>query len=118
MTRLFKPESRVTGLVLGIFALLLLPAVLKAQNANFHNAPDSARQMKNPAVGQQNAESGKRLYAMRCARCHGRNAEGSGNIPALMDGVLESVSEGELFWFITNGKPDSGMPAWNSLPKC
>ena len=117
MTKLFKPESRVTGLVLGIFALLLPLAVLKAQNANFHNAPDSARQMKNPAVGQPNAESGKRLYAKRCARCHGRNAEGSGNIPALVDGVLESVSEGELFWFITNGEAKSGMPSFASLPE-
>ena len=117
MARLVKPELGVTGLVLGIFALLLPPAVLEAQNANFHNAPDSARQVKNAFVGQQNAESGKRLYAMRCARCHGRNAEGSGNIPALMDGVLESVSEGELFWFITNGEKKSGMPSFANLPE-
>jgi glucose/arabinose dehydrogenase len=91
--------------------------VLGAQNSNFHNAPDSAKQLKNPLEGQQNADAGKRLYAQRCARCHGRNAEGSGNIPALVDGVLESVSEGELFWFIANGEKKSGMPSFANLPE-
>jgi glucose/arabinose dehydrogenase len=96
---------------------LISPFAIEAQNSNFHNAPDSAKQMKNPLAGQQNADAGKRLYAARCARCHGRNAEGSGNIPGLVDGVLESVSEGEIFWFITNGEKKSGMPSFANLPE-
>src|SRR5581483_1666731 len=31
--------------------------------------------------------------------------------------ALESVSPGELFWFVTKGSPDNGMPAWANLPK-
>jgi glucose/arabinose dehydrogenase len=32
-----------------------------------------------------------------------------------VDGILESVSEGEIFWFITNGEKKSGMPSFASL---
>ena len=111
---------KVVGLIFVcamVFAMLLVfPALIQAQNANFHNAPDSAKQMKNPYEGQTDAEAaGKGLYAMHCASCHGRNAEGSGNVPALLDGVIESVTPGELFWFITNGEAKNGMPGWASL---
>jgi glucose/arabinose dehydrogenase len=117
MANLFYARSAIGYAVIGIFALLIPFASLEAQDSNFHNAPDSAKQMKNPFEGQQNADAGRRLYAVHCARCHGRNAEGSGNVPALVDGVLESVSEGEIFWFITNGDKKSGMPSFAKLPE-
>ncbi len=101
-----------------IFSLLSFTTVFQAQNANFHGAPDSAKQTKNPYEGQATAEAaGKRLYGMNCARCHGRNAEGSENIPALLDGKIETVTPGELFWFVTQGEPKNGMPAWAKLPE-
>lgn len=114
MARRFHSGSAIPVLVLGIFALTIPFALPEAQN--FHNAPDSAKQLKNAFEGQQNADAGKQLYAARCSRCHGRNAEGSGNVPALVDGVLESVSEGEVFWFITNGDNKNGMPSFASVP--
>jgi glucose/arabinose dehydrogenase len=111
-----EPVMKLAGLVLII--LLLFAPPFHAQNANFHNAPDSAKQIKNPYAGHPDAEAaGKSLYAEHCASCHGRNAEGSGNVPALLDGVLETVTPGELFWFITHGEPKDGMPAWAKLPK-
>jgi len=116
MTRRFKHGLVFSGINLGYFLLLVSSALADAEKPNFHNAPDSARQMNNPMERQQNAEAGKQLYAQRCARCHGRNAEGSGNIPSLVDGVLESVSDGEIFWFITNGDDKSGMPSFAYLP--
>ena len=103
--------------LLFVFAALFA-ASLQAQNTNFHNAPDSAKQTKNPYENKADAvAAGKRLYAANCASCHGRNAEGSGNVPALVDGTIESVTSGELFWFITHGEPKNGMPAWESLPE-
>src|SRR5579884_3387904 len=98
-----------------VFWFLVIP--LSGQNSHFHNAPASAKEMRNPDTGPQNAEAGKRLYAANCARCHGRNAEGSGNIPALVDGVLESVSDGEIFWLITNGSKQAAMPSFARLPE-
>src|SRR5581483_5527623 len=43
--------------------------------------------------------------------------EGSANIPALVDGNIESVTPGEIFWFITQGAPENGMPSWSQLPE-
>jgi glucose/arabinose dehydrogenase/mono/diheme cytochrome c family protein len=116
MARHFKHGLVFSGIALGFFLSLVSSALADEQKPNFHNAPDSTKQMKNPMQGQHNAQAGKQLYAQRCARCHGRNAEGSGNIPSLVDGVLESVSDGELFWFITNGDHKSGMPSFAYLP--
>jgi glucose/arabinose dehydrogenase/mono/diheme cytochrome c family protein len=115
MGKFLKPGFGL-GLAIGFFLVVTSSALADPPNSNFHNAPDSTKQLKNPMQGQQNAQAGRQLYTQRCSRCHGRNAEGSGNIPALVDGVLESVSDGELFWFITNGNHKSGMPSFASLP--
>jgi glucose/arabinose dehydrogenase len=102
------------------FVLLSFLAVLVAaetQKSGFHNSPASAKEMRNPYASQASAlKTGKKLYEFRCSRCHGVNAEGSGNIPALVDGALESVSPGEVFWFISKGDEKNGMPSWAKLP--
>ena len=87
---------------LAAFALaaLFLPLWVRAQDSNFHNAPASAKQMKNLYEAQP-ADAGKPLYHLRCARCHGENGEGSGNIPPLAQEKIKAATPGELFWFIT-----------------
>jgi glucose/arabinose dehydrogenase/mono/diheme cytochrome c family protein len=104
--------------VLGIYlvALFLGSTASQAQETNFHNAPASAKEVKNPYAGQQGASS-KAAYHLRCARCHGENGEGSGNIPALATGKAQSVTDGELFWYITKGDVNNGMPSWQTLPR-
>jgi mono/diheme cytochrome c family protein len=106
-----------SSLALALTATLSPITVLEAQDSNFHNAPDASRLVPDPYEGEQNRAEGKHLYGMRCASCHGANAEGSGDVPALVDGVLESVTPGELFWFITRGEPQMGMPAAGDLPE-
>jgi glucose/arabinose dehydrogenase/mono/diheme cytochrome c family protein len=96
--------------------LLLSSIVSQAQNASFHGAPASAKQEKNPFAEQQTG-SGKAIYHLRCAGCHGENGEGTGNIPALASGKAQSASDGELFWYITKGDLNNGMPAWAQLPQ-
>ena len=72
---------------------------------------------KNPVAGQPAAiESGKKLYGQNCASCHGPGGEGTGNIPSLKSGPTQEVTDGEVFWFITKGSADDGMPAWGGLP--
>ena len=34
-----------------------------------------------------------------------------------MDGKLKGVTAGEVFWFITKGDKDNGMPSWAFLPE-
>ncbi len=97
-------------------ATILLASWAPAQNANFHDAPASARKLKNPYQGQQMPNAAA-LFHLRCARCHGENGEGSGNIPPLQAERIKAVTPGEIFWFITKGDEPNGMPSWASLPK-
>lgn len=110
-----RKEIRAVAIfVLAIFSSLFL----LAESHNFHNAPASARTLQNPLANQKNAiVQGRKLYLQRCASCHGKNGEGSGNIPALVDGNIESVTPGEVFWFVTHGNPKNGMPSWAQLPE-
>jgi glucose/arabinose dehydrogenase len=100
---------------LAIAAVLPLSQV-HAQNPNFHNAPASARELKNPYEGQQPPHA-RALFHLRCARCHGENGEGSGNIPPLKEERIKAVTPGEIFWFITKGDVSNGMPSWATLPR-
>ena len=60
--------------------------------------------------------AGRQLYASNCASCHGQTGKGTGNVPSLVDGKLQTVTPGEVFWFITKGDKDNGMPSWAALP--
>ncbi len=105
------------GLVgmLVLVAMVLLSS-LKAQDAKFHNAPHSVKALKNPYQGQAPADA-KTLYQSRCAVCHGENGEGTGNIPSLAKGRAQTATDGELFWYISKGDINNGMPSWQSLPE-
>jgi glucose/arabinose dehydrogenase len=103
-----------------IAAAILLPASLLLAadvDKKFHNAPASAQAAKNPYAGDDAAaQAGKPLYAKNCLSCHGKLGKGTGNVPSLVDGKLDSVKPGEVFWFITRGDKDNGMPSWAFLP--
>jgi glucose/arabinose dehydrogenase len=89
---------------------------VNAQTASFHGAPAAAEQTKNPYAGKRAAaQAGANLFARHCAACHGPTAAGTGNIPALATGPTQSAADGAIFWFITQGDPNDGMPSWASL---
>ena len=107
--------SRTTAVAVFFF---LSFASLGAIDKKFHDAPDSAKAQKNPLEGQQEAvDAGKPLYARNCLACHGKLGKGTGNVPSLVDGKLNGVAQGEVFWFITKGDTDNGMPSWAFLPE-
>jgi glucose/arabinose dehydrogenase len=99
-----------------VVALTFIPS-LKAQNSSFHNAPASAKALKNPYANGEAAKAGKSLYTSTCASCHGASGQGTGSIPPLTKGPVLSAKPGEVFWFITHGDLSAGMPAWESLPE-
>lgn len=113
-------KFRVRGLGLlitlcGVAVGALLPG-LRAQNQNFHDAPDSAKALKNP-YDSKPPEEGRSLYQGKCAACHGQNGEGAGNVPSLAKGHAQSASDGEIFWYISKGDMNNGMPSWAGLPE-
>ena len=110
-------SNRIVPVV--IFILSLLPYMAShAVDKNFHDAPDSTKTQKNPLEGQQTAvDAGKTQYARNCLACHGKTGKGTGNVPSLVDGKLNGVAPGEVFWFVTKGSVDNGMPSWAQLPQ-
>lgn len=114
-----------TDLLLKFSAFMLLlslsmdlaPSPLFAQNVGFHNAPATAKADKNPYAGQADAvAAGKSVYSNSCVTCHGASGQGSGNVPPLAQGSAQTASDGEVFWYITRGDIENGMPSWKSLP--
>ncbi|HZP22106.1 MAG TPA: cytochrome c [Terriglobales bacterium] len=74
--------------------------------------------MKNPYEHSAGAAAaGQQTYAKTCAQCHGKNLQGMGPAPPLDSETVRHAKAGELFWFISTGKPTSGMPSWSNLPK-
>jgi predicted CXXCH cytochrome family protein len=67
--------------------------------------------------------AGGSFYQQKCEGCHGYDGSGHTEIgagqyphpPDLRDAVVQSQSDGELFYHIANGIRHTGMPAW-SLP--
>ena len=108
--------TRIASAVL--FSFLPVAALLALDQQPFHDAPASAKAMKNPYAGQPAAaNAGKTVYARNCLACHGKTGQGTGNVPSLVEGKLQGVSAGEIFWFITKGDKDNGMPSWAALPE-
>ena len=106
------------GSVALFFALFSTTARATAQDAHFHNAPKSSTQMKNPYAGQKAAVvAGSKLYTANCGSCHGIAGRGTGNVPALARGAAQAAPDGEVFWFITTGSVDNGMPSWSTMPE-
>ena len=101
--------------------LLLIASLLamggpKAPASRFHNAPLSADQQKNPYAGKAAAaKAGAGLYYLSCSSCHGNDARGVGDARTLRSGATQSAPDGELFWFITTGEPEKGMPPFTYL---
>lgn len=105
-------------IALAVVATFCLAISAIAQESSFRNAPASTAQMKNPYEGNAGAvAAGKKLYGQNCSQCHGNNLQGMGPAPALINPATRKAKPGELFWFITNGDLNKGMPSWAGLPK-
>jgi len=106
--------QKFTASVAATFLVLFLLTLSQAQTSPFHDAPASAKNVGNPFTGQPKAaEAGAKIFAQTCAKCHGENGHGTGNIPALTEGPTQSATDGELFWKMTTGRLP--MPSWAQL---
>ena len=105
-----------------VFAIAAITAAsvagCSARAAAFHDAPASEQARRNPEGGKPDAVfAGQKLFAATCAACHGTNAQGGGNVPALHSPAFQRASDGEVFWYITRGDINNGMPSWAALPE-
>ena len=82
------------------------------------SVPDAERGRTNPFAGQADAiAAGRQVFADRCAKCHGADAEGHGKKPSLRSSRVQDATDGEIFWLLKNGNLAKGMPTWSKLPE-
>lgn len=97
--------------------LLLAQNVTYQQDPNWR-APAEALQRKNPlALRPELAAGGAKLFQRNCVECHGKAGEGLKKAADLQLSVVQQQTDGTLFWKITNGNPDRGMPSFSRLPE-
>ncbi len=63
------------------------------------------------------ANAGAQIFTNNCAKCHGNDAMGRANRPALVSDRIAHATDGDLFWIVTNGNAWKGMPPWQMLPE-
>jgi mono/diheme cytochrome c family protein len=105
------------GLALGTYALCQNPDY---QQDSKWQAPADAASRPNPLASRpETAAGGQKLFRRNCVECHG--ADGSGlakkHAADLQLSSVQQQSDGVLFWKITNGNPDRGMPSFSKLPE-
>jgi mono/diheme cytochrome c family protein len=84
--------------------------------------PKAAQDVKNPFAGDKSAlADGKTLYVNNCAPCHGAKGRGDGPAAAALNpkpadhssGVVQSESDGSLFWKLSEGR--NPMPSYKKI---
>ena len=103
---------------------LLAAIAAPAQNPDYQpdpnwRAPAEAAAKVNPlATKPEAAAGGRKLFLRNCVECHGPDGSGIAKKHAadLQLPMVQDQSDGALFWKITNGNPDKGMPSFSQLP--
>jgi len=96
-----------------------------AQNVSYQQdpkwqAPAEAVARPNPLAQKPEATAGgKKLFQRNCVECHGATGTGLEKKRAadLQLTAVQQQTDGALFWKITNGNTDRGMPSFSRLPE-
>ncbi|PIQ95723.1 MAG: cytochrome C [Nitrospinae bacterium CG11_big_fil_rev_8_21_14_0_20_56_8] len=117
----------------GMLILLLVTsagAVECPQPRSTSSAPADVLNLKNPLADNGDAvKAGEKLYRTKakpiaCQFCHGSQGDGNGD-PSFKSKppariftcapTMSGLSDGQLFWIIQNGSPNTSMPAFKAL---
>lgn len=95
---------RRTVVLLGAAVLLTRLASAQTQNPTLQGHPDDY-----PRV---DVEFGAGLYAQHCVACHGNTGDGVAGVDLRSGKFRNATTDPQLRTVITNGFPNSGMPAF------
>jgi mono/diheme cytochrome c family protein len=110
--------------LLRVVGCMVLVGALHGQNTAYQqdqswHAPQDAGARTNPLAHKPEAAAGgQKLFHRNCTECHGEDGSGLTKKHAadLQLPVVQDQSDGTLFWKITNGNVDRGMPSFSKLP--
>ncbi len=114
----FRGKTGVWRLVAALTWIPITVSLVLAHEGHSH-APASAKSLKSPLKGTAvELAEGQALYQRNCASCHGPDGKTRTQAasamkvkPADLTGhAVHSLTEGEIYWEITNGIKTSGMP--------
>ena len=106
-----------------ILTVLAALSTAPAQNTSYQQDPGwkppaDAASRPNPLHDRPDtAAGGQKLYRRHCAECHGPTGEGLEKAADFHLPAVQQQTDGTLFWKITNGNPDRGMPSFSRLPE-
>jgi len=109
----------VTVLVIGFIGAVFAQNILYQQDPKWQAPPDAIAK-PNPLGQKPDATAGgKKLFQRNCVECHGTTGTGLEKKHAadLQLATVQQQSDGALFWKITNGNTDRGMPSFSRLPE-
>ena len=106
----------------GWFLLLAFAIASAHEGHGKKTAPASAKSLKSPlSADQAKPELGRPLYEKTCLSCHGPDGQAKGaealkmkpKPTSLADHRMDSMTDGEIYWVITNGI-DKSMPGFKT----
>ncbi|SRR5216683_33886 len=108
------------GMLVGLTLVSYVLAFTVAPNIPTPPVPFTARFMTNPVPDTtENIDAGRRTFQENCAICHGSRALGDGAQaftlnpkPFNLQVHVPLHATGEVFYWISNGVANTGMPAW------
>jgi mono/diheme cytochrome c family protein len=116
---------RLLAILFAMFATFSSCKLMLGENPRYEpdphwTAPSDATAKLNPLAGKsQLSAGGKKIFLRECAECHGQDATGldKKHSANLLAPFVQSQSDGAIFWKISNGNPDRGMPSFSKLPE-
>jgi mono/diheme cytochrome c family protein len=94
-----------------------------ARHARRIATPAGAKGLKNPYQGTpESLAEAREHFVEHCSTCHGLDGRGDTpigrnlypKVPNMTDTETQRLTDGELFYIISNGVRFTGMPAWGS----
>ena len=85
----------------------------KAGSAEPKMSPEDAAKKNPVAPTPEGLAEARKFFGYNCAMCHGKTGDGKGDLAADMKldlrdwrdaSSIEKITDGELFWIISNGK--------------
>jgi mono/diheme cytochrome c family protein len=94
-----------------------------AQQGDWNRGLGAAAKLQNPTIPSSEAVSrGRAIFSERCVACHGDRGRGDGVASVSLDPKPADLvlhvpqhTDGELYYMVSVGFPDSAMPAWREV---